>query len=97
VETFGLAEGKRMWGRSEVHHTPKHASWLNPAEIEVSIWSRQCLGRSRIGTLDELRRRTRQWNAESNRRKRKIIWCFETADARKVLCYNQSTMSRSRH
>ncbi len=45
------AEGRRLWRRFIVHYTPKHGSWLNPAEIEVSLWSRECLGRDRIATL----------------------------------------------
>ncbi len=95
IETFGPVEGARIWSRFRVHYTPKHASWLNPAETEVALWSRQCLGRRRVGTLTELRKRTRLWNADANRRKRKIIWRFDTVDARRVFHYGKSTTSRS--
>jgi hypothetical protein len=97
VETFGERAGKRIWRRFRVHYTPKHASWLNPAETAVSMWSRECLGRSRIGTLAELKTRTTRWNADANRRKRKIVWAFETADARRVFGYKRGTTSVSRH
>ena len=60
---FGELEGRRLWRRFTVHHTPKHASWLNPAEIEVSLWSRECLGRDRVATFAELSRRTRSWTS----------------------------------
>jgi hypothetical protein len=97
VETFGELEGRRLWRRFRIHYTPKHASWLNPAETEVSLWSRECMGRRRIGSLAELRTRTKLWNAAANRRKRKIIWAFETADARRVFGYERVTTSVSRH
>jgi hypothetical protein len=44
TDAFGDAEGRQLWRRFVVHHTPKHGSWLNPAEIEVSLWSRECIG-----------------------------------------------------
>lgn len=97
TETFGEREGERIWRRFSVHHTPKHASWLNPAETEVALWSRQCLGRRRIGTLADLRTQTRCWNAQANRRKLKIVWRFDTVDARRVFRYGQGTTSRSQH
>ena len=59
IGAFGALEGRRLWRRFTVHHTPKHASWLNPAEIEVGLWSRECLGRDRVATFGELSRRTR--------------------------------------
>jgi hypothetical protein len=65
--TFGEREGRRLWARFTVHYTPKHGSWLNPAELEASLWSRQCHGRDRISALDELSRRTRAWNTHANR------------------------------
>ena len=45
TESFGRQQGHRLWNRFTVHYTPKHGSWLNPAELEASLWSRQCLGR----------------------------------------------------
>jgi hypothetical protein len=87
IDAFGEHNGQQLWRRFRVHHTPKHGSWLNPAETEVSLWSRECLGRSRVGALAELRTRTKLWNADANRRRRKIIWAFETADARRLFGY----------
>ena len=95
--TFGELEGRRLWRRFTVHHTPKHASWLNPAEIEVSLWSRECLGRDRVATFTELSRRTRAWNLRANSGRRRINWQFTTADARRVFGYKQSAMHGSRH
>jgi hypothetical protein len=54
TDAYGEMEGRRLWRRFVIHHTPKHGSWLNPAEIEVSLWSRECMGRDRIATLCEL-------------------------------------------
>jgi hypothetical protein len=94
---FGELEGRRLWRRFTVHHTPKHASWLNPAEIEVSLWSRECLGRDRVATFAELSRRTRAWNLRANSRRRRINWQFTTADARRVFGYKQGAMHGARH
>jgi hypothetical protein len=82
---------------SPVHYTPKHASWLNPAEIEVGLWSRECLGRDRVATFAELSRRTRAWNARANSSRRRINWQFTTADARRVFRYEQSVMHGTEH
>ena len=49
------------------HYTPKHGSWLNPAEIEASLWSRECHGRDRVDTFEALRDRTRAWTARADR------------------------------
>ena len=72
IDRFGDREGRRLWTRFTVHYTPKHGSWLNPAELEVSLWSRECLGRDRISTFAELSRRTRLWNTRANRSRRSI-------------------------
>lgn len=87
VTAFGETEGNALWSRFEVHCTPKHGSWLNPAEIEVGQWSRECLGRDRLCTLNELRARTSRWNADANRRRRRIRWRFRTPDARRLFGY----------
>ena len=47
TDAYGDTEGRRLWRRFIIHHTPKHGSWLNPAEVEVSLWSRECAGRDR--------------------------------------------------
>jgi transposase len=49
--TFGAEHGHQLWERFTVHYTPKHGSWLNPAELEASLWSRQCLGRQGLRRL----------------------------------------------
>jgi len=94
---FGGEVGRALWGRFTVHYTPKHGSWLNPAEIEASLWSRECLGRLRIGSLAELRRRTSRWNADAHRRRRKITWKFTKEKARDVFKIAQIDTSRSEH
>ncbi|WP_436626209.1 transposase [Sorangium sp. So ce136] len=57
IKAFGTERGRALAARFAFHHTPKHASWLNAAEIEASLVSRKCLGRNRIPTFAELRRR----------------------------------------
>lgn len=84
---FGNEEGTAIWSRFTVHYTPKHGSWLNPAEIEISLWSRECQGKTRIPSLAELRTRTSRWNQSANRERRRIHWKFRTADARRLFQY----------
>ena len=96
-DVLGAEAGSKLWNRFTPHYTPKHGSWLNPAEIEASLWSRECLGRDRIPTFGELSRRTRAWNARANRLRRTITWRFTTRKARQLFRYNRSTMSRSEH
>ncbi len=80
-EVFPPEEAKRLADRLEIHHTPKHGSWLNMAEIELSALARQCLSR-RIARQDVLVRRVAQWQADRNGAKAKVKWQFTTADAR---------------
>src|SRR5262249_4842927 len=80
-QALGDEAGAALWARFTPHYTPKHASWLNPAEIELSLCSRECLAGDRIPTLRELRRRTRAWNARANRLRRRIAWRFTTTEA----------------
>jgi hypothetical protein len=80
-EAFPPEEARRLAARLEIHHTPKHGSWLNMAEIELSCLSRQCLGR-RVEDAATLRRAAAAWEKDRNRRHRKIDWRFTTADAR---------------
>ena len=80
-EAFGPAEARRLAERLEIHHTPKHGSWLNMAEIELSALSRQCLG-ERMEDRPALARAAARWQAARNRRHRKVDWRFTTADAR---------------
>ena len=97
IDAFGAQEGAKLWARFTPHYTPKHGSWLNPAEIEASLWSRECLGRDRVPTFEELRRRTSAWNKRANRKKRTIIWRFTTHKARRIFRYKRSITSRSKH
>lgn len=78
---FEPAEAKRILDRLEFHYTPKHGSWLNMAEIELSVLSRQCLDR-RISDKQSLQREVTAWSERRNRESRKIDWQFTTADAR---------------
>ena len=97
IDAFGAKAGARLWARFTPHYTPKHGSWLNPAEIEACLWSRECLGKRRVPSFHELRRQTSIWNVRSNREKRAINWRFTTKKARQVFGYRRSTMSRSEH
>jgi len=80
-EAFEPAEAKRLADRFEVHYTPKHGSWLNMAEIELSILGRQCLSR-RIDNAADLRRETAAWQEVRNSAVAQINWQFRTEDAR---------------
>jgi hypothetical protein len=80
-EAFPPEQARRIAERLEIHHTPKHGSWLNMAEIELSVLARQCLAR-RIETREELEREVAVWEEERNERGAEIRWRFTTADAR---------------
>jgi hypothetical protein len=80
-EAFPPERARRLAERFEVHYTPKHGSWLNVAEIELSVLARQCLDR-RIGSAEELRREVGAWEAERNERAVEVRWRFTTAEAR---------------
>jgi hypothetical protein len=77
-------DGGLLWGRLTAHYTPKHGSWLNQAEIEIGLLSRQCLGQRRIADLTTLSRETCAWNRRVNRHRVKIKWCFDRKTARKT-------------
>jgi hypothetical protein len=83
VEFFGKREADRIWNRLAIHYTPEHASWLNMAEIELSILSKQCLSR-RIPTEWILITEIVAWEEARNERKAKIRWNFTVNDARQV-------------
>jgi len=80
-EAFAPAEARRIAQHLEIHHTPKHGSWLNMAEIELSALTQQCLDR-RIPDIDTLRRETTVWATERNARQKGVDWRFTTPDAR---------------
>lgn len=80
-EAFDPEEARRLAKRLEIHYTPKHGSWLNIAECELSVLSRQCLDR-RIPTKDDFEREVRAWEAERNESTVGVVWHFTAADAR---------------
>jgi transposase len=96
TDYFGEEKGGALWERLRVHYTPKHGSWLNQAEIEISLFSRQCLGRRRLPTLAILRRETRAWNCQVNRNRVKINWGFTRKRARAKFGYNTNLLRRSK-
>jgi hypothetical protein len=80
-QTFPPAEARRLAAKLEFHYTPKHASWLNMAELELSVLSRQCLER-RLPTLAAVAREVAAWEAPRNLAEVGVQWRFTTADAR---------------
>ena len=80
-EAFEPAEARRLADRIEWHDTPRHGSWLNRAEIELSVLARQCLDR-RIPDRDTLAREVAAWEAERNAAGVTADWQFTNADAR---------------
>lgn len=83
-EAFAPAEAKRILDRLEFHHTPKHGSWLNMAEIELSLLSRQCL-KARVPDAETLRRDIDAWQSVRNADHARLHWAFRVEDARKKL------------
>src|SRR5206468_3729427 len=75
VDTFGPERAKEILSRITFHYTPKHASWLNMAEIEIGILDRQCLGK-RMENGRMLEREVGAWQKRRNRAKAKITWTF---------------------
>jgi hypothetical protein len=80
-EAFAPAEARRLAERLEIHYTPKHGSWLNIAEIELAVLSRQCLDR-RLEDRTLLTEEVAAWNGERNAAGRGVDWRFTTDDAR---------------
>lgn len=87
VDYYGLREGRKLWKSFTVHYTPKHGSWLNQAEIEIGLFSRPCLGKDRIATLNDLKNRARAWNRHVNKKRLKIHWTFTPTKARNLFGY----------
>jgi hypothetical protein len=80
-ERFSPDEARRILNKLEFHYTPKHASWLNMAEIEIGVMNRQCLNR-RIDNATDLRREVAAWEDRRNAKNAKIHWTFTIASAR---------------
>ena len=95
TDLLGSEFGNEIWGRFTIHHTPTHGSWLNQAEIEIGIFSRQCLGARRIPDLKTLRRETRAWNRRMNRDRVHINWKFDRQAARRKFGYKRKPFKRS--
>jgi hypothetical protein len=95
--TLGAKKGQRLWRRFQVHHTPKHASWLNMAEMEASLVSRECLGTVRTGHLHALKSRVAAWRTRAEKEHRSIRWKFTVDDARRVFRYDGIITPRSEH
>ena len=80
-EVFPPQEAKRIADKIDIHFTPKHGSWLNMAEIGLSVLSRQCLDR-RISTIQQLGKEVKAWLTDRNQNPTSINWRFTTKDAR---------------
>ena len=87
TDFFGDQKGGYIWSRLTVHHTPKHGSWLNQAEIEIGLYSRQCIGRRRLASLNRVIRETEAWIQRVNLDRVKISWSFDRKEARRVFRY----------
>jgi hypothetical protein len=80
-EAFPANEARQLIERLEIHHTPKHGSWLNIAEIELSVLTDQCI-KSRIPTFELLQQETKAWWTKRNASQKFVDWQFKTEDAR---------------
>ena len=80
-KAFEPKEAKRILDKLEFHYTPKHGSWLNMAEIELSVLNRQCLDR-RIADMDRLKQEIAAWEENRNEKSNSVDWRFTNADAR---------------
>src|SRR6476620_704682 len=87
---FGAEMAAEVWNRFTVHYTPTHGSWLNQAEIEIGIFTRQCLGKRRIADLKTLRREAKAWNRRMNRDRITINWKFDRRAARRKFGYKRN-------
>lgn len=80
-ETFSPERARKLAAKLEIHYTPKHGSWLNVAECELSVFTRQCLSR-RIPDIDTMRQEATAWEQQRNATQTGVNWRFETKDAR---------------
>lgn len=81
-EAFEPEEARRLAKRLEIHYTPKHGSWLNIAEIELSVLTNQCLNNRYIADIQTLAKETKAWEKRRNFNQKGVDWQFTTADAR---------------
>ena len=96
ADVFGEEMTAQVWNRFTVHYTPTHGSWLNQAEIEIGLFSRQCLGKRRIPSLKILKAEARAWNRRMNRDRVKIDWKFDRRAARHKFGYKCQSFTRSK-
>jgi hypothetical protein len=96
ADVFGAEMAAQVWDRFTVHYTPTHGSWLNQAEIEIGLFSRQCLGKRRIPSLKILKAEARAWNRRMNRARVKINWKFDRRAARRKFGYKCKPFTRSK-
>ena len=97
TDLCGEEFGGEIWDAFTPHYTPTHGSWLNQAEIEIGIFSRQCLGQRRIEDLSTLRRETAAWKRRINREGINIAWRFDRKAARKKFGYKRPVIRRSKN
>lgn len=81
-EAFPAKEARELVSRLDIRYTPKHGSWLNIAENELSTLKRQCLDRRRFGDIESLRKELKAWSTASNKKQRGVDWQFTIGDAR---------------
>jgi hypothetical protein len=81
-EVFEPERARRIVAKLEFHHTPKHGSWLNIAENELSSLTRQCVAGRRFGDIRQLRSETKAWSTDANRTRRGVDWQMKVDDAR---------------
>lgn len=99
MDCFGEEQGGYLWSRLRLHYTPKtpkHGSWLNQAEIELSLISRQCPGKRRIPTLERLQSETRAWSQKADHQRLRIQWHFTRKNARQKFGYLTKVPMRSK-
>jgi hypothetical protein len=96
TDLLGAEFGTEIWDRFTVHYTPTHGSWLNQAEIEIGMFTRQCLGRRRLPDLKTLRRESRTWSRRINAARTTIKWRFDRRTARRKFGYKRHFFKRSK-
>jgi hypothetical protein len=94
VRYLGPDQADELWNRFTIHYTPKHASWLNQAEIEISIFARQS---RRLESLPILRAECTAWNRTVNRQRLKINWSFSRLDAANIFHEQLQLFKRPQH
>ena len=87
IKEFGEKRAEKIWDRFNIYYTPVHGSWLNQAEIAIGMYSRQCLGKTRIGTTENLIRKTKAWMNYINDKRPTINWTFSKHEAREKMGY----------